>query len=440
VVIGSGAAGTSCARTLAAAGWRVTQADDDRWGGTCLWRGCIPKKSLYQSALTLRTVRDADRFGIKAEPSVDWQSVLAWKWHSQESYAGDQEALAAEHGIEVVKAKARFVSPDDVVLGDDVLTPDYIVVATGSRPVLLPIPGIEFADTSEGALHYPEVPASLAIVGGGFIALELAGIFASFGTKVTVLTRPHRILDMLDEDLADAAVLRLGTLGVRFVTGATVSAIKGQPGALALEVAGHDGTESEPFERVIVAVGRRPAVDKLDLEIADIETDANGAVIVDASLRSTNPKVWFVGDAAGGMMQTPVASHEGWAVAQSIDSGIPVPPDCTAVPITCFTIPQLATVGLSEQDAKSRKIPVDCSRITIGSTGAGIITGETDGFVRLVTSAETNLILGCQIAGSSAADLIYSAAIAMKAGMTGAELGNVLAVHPSFAEAVAWSG
>lgn len=441
VVVGSGAAGTACARALVAAGWRVTQADDDRWGGTCLWRGCIPKKSLYHSALTLRTLRDADRFGIRlCDPSFDWQSVLAWKWHSQETYAEDPEAIALSKGIEVVKAAARFLSPESITLGDTVHTPDHIVIATGSEAVMPAIPGIELADTSDNALRYAAVPGSLAIIGGGFIAMEFAGIFASFGSQVTVFVRGDRVLEALDEDLGRAAVMQLEQLGVRFVTGASVSAIDGTEGDLHLIFERTDGEKSFSAERVLMAIGRKPHIGHLDLEAGAIETDEKGRVVLDPFLRSTNPMVWFAGDAAGGIMHTPVANCEGRLVARSIDEAVPQHPDCSAAPVTCFTIPQLASVGMSEADAKAKDLEVTTSRIEIGSTGAGVIAAETGGFVKLVTRVDTGVIVGCQIASERASDLIFSAVVAMKAGMTGSDLAGVIAVHPSFAEAVAWSG
>jgi len=200
----SGAAGSACARYLARRDWHVVQIERDRWGGTCLWRGCIPKKALYHCAAVARGVRDADRFGIVAKDgSIDWQSVLAWKWHCQETFAGDQEGLAAGYGIELVHGEAHFVSPEAVAVGEKVYSADHIVIATGSEPVMPPIAGVELADTSEDALRYPAVPESLAIVGGGFIAMEMAGIYASFGTRVTVVTRPARVLEMLDPELAE---------------------------------------------------------------------------------------------------------------------------------------------------------------------------------------------------------------------------------------------
>lgn len=442
VIIGAGASGNACARSLSKAGWRVTQADNDRWGGTCLWRGCIPKKSLYHSASSLRAVRDSVQFGVSpASVGFDWQSVLAWKWHAQETYAGDQEAIARSYGIEVVHGRAKFAGPNAVQVNDDVYEADHVVIATGSEPVLPLIPGIEFADTSADALRYPELPASIVIVGGGFIALEFAGIFSAFGVDVTVITRPERILDMLDEELAETARKRLAEEGVRFHTGCTAKGIQGAEGALQVEAAHPDGTAaSYPCERVLMAVGRRPAVAGLDLAAGGITVDSSGRVVLDEFLRTTNPTTWCVGDAAGGQMHTPVASSHGAAVAESISGSEPVTVDDSLVPFTCFTYPELASLGLTEASAKAVGLEVVVSRIGSGSTGAGVISAETDGFVKLVASAQDSRILGVQVAGSAASDLIFSAATALRAGLRADELAAVIAVHPSFAEAVAWSG
>jgi pyruvate/2-oxoglutarate dehydrogenase complex dihydrolipoamide dehydrogenase (E3) component len=367
--------------------------------------------------------------------------VLAWKWHAQETYAGDQEAIASSYGIEVVHGSAKFVGPNAVQVNDDVYEADHVVIATGSEPVLPLMPGIEFADTSADALRYPELPKSIVIVGGGFIALEFAGIFSAFGVDVTVITRPERILDMLDEEFADAAQKRLAEEGVRFHTGCTVKEIRGAEGALQVEAAHQDGTvASYPCERVLMAVGRRPAIAGLDLAAGGVTVDSDGRVVLDAFLRTTNPTTWCIGDAAGGQMHTPLATSHGATVAESISGTQPVPVDDSLVPFTCFTYPQLASVGLTESSAEAAGHDVVVSRIGSGSTGAGVISAETDGFVKLVASAEDSRILGVQVAGSAASDLIFSAATALRADLRAGELASVIAVHPSFAEAVAWNG
>jgi len=442
LVIGSGAAGSAAARTLAARGWRVRVAERGRVGGICLWKGCIPKKSLYHSASLVRAMRDADRFGVEARDiGFDWQGVLAWKWHAQESYAGDQEASLRDRGIELVKGDAAFLSEDSVAIGDTVVTADAIVVATGSRPLGFDIPGAELADTSDDALRYPAPPASLLIVGGGFIAAEMAGIYASFGTAVTLVTRAPRLLDMLDSELADYAAAALDGLGVRIVTGATLTSIEGEVGALSAVVRGDDGAHvAFDAERVLQAIGRVPAIEGLHLDSAGIETDQKGHLVIDQYLRTTNPRVWAAGDVAGGMMQTPVANLEGRTVAASIDEGVPQHPDCASMPITCFTVPQLASVGFTEKTARDAGRDVVVKRTGLGDIGAGVVAGETHGFYKLVCERDTGRILGAQCAAHNASDLIYGAAVAIQAGLTSRDIGRTVAVHPSFAEVFYYDG
>lgn len=436
VVIGSGAAGRGAARSLAATGWTVTVVDRDRIGGTCLWRGCIPKKALYIAARAARDASRAAQFGVECDVRLDWQQTLAWKWHAQETFAGDQRALLEARGIRVVEGEARFLSADELDVGGERMAPDHVVLASGSVPAMPDVAGIELADDSDAALRYPELPRSLAIVGGGFIAMELAGIFASLGTVVTVLERGPRVLSMLDSELAAVACARLRELGATVRTSSTFEAVRGSAGSLGVEISTDGVAEQVSCERAIVATGRRPMIDGLALDLAGVESDESGHIVVDAFLRTTNPRVWACGDAAGGMMQTPVANMEGATVARSIDSGSPTAPDCSAVPVTCFTTPQLASVGLTEDAAAAAGIPASAHRITSDSIGAAIVDDERDFLTKLVIAEGDGRILGAQVAGPTASDVIYAAAVAIRGGMTAEQLQGVLGVHPSYAESL----
>jgi dihydrolipoamide dehydrogenase len=437
IVIGSGAAGSSAAKSLAKSGHRVTVIESDRVGGTCLWRGCIPKKSLYVAARAVRDARRADQFGVSCSNiRVDWPEVLAWKWHVQESYAGDQEALLTDRGIRIVRGEARFISEGQVRVGDEVLAADHFVIATGSAPVIPAIPGAALADTSESALRFPTPPRSLLIAGGGFIAMELAGIYASFGTRVEVVERGPRVLSMLDPALSHAATVRLAGMGVRIHPDSTLAEIaEDDDGLNARVVSGSNESRSIECERVLIAVGREPALDGLDLAAAGIELTERGHMVLDEALRTTNPRVWACGDAAAGMMQTPVASLQGRTVAESITTGSPRVADLSAVPVACFTTPQLATVGLTMAAAEKSGVQASLHRIDSDSIGAAIADDERDSFVQLVIGDSDGVVLGAQMAGPTASDSIFAAAVAIRARLTAVELQNVLGVHPSYAEA-----
>ena len=357
LVIGAGAAGRSAAKSLAASGYNVSVVERDRVGGTCLWRGCIPKKALYTAARAVRDARRAAQFGVDAgELTVDWPEVLAWKWHAQESFAGDQTALLEARGIRIVKGSARFVSAHEVLVGDETLSADHIIIATGSVPVIPQVPGAEKADTSVDALRYPAPPRSLAIVGGGFIAMELAAVYASFGTRVDVIVRGPRVLPMLDPALADVATARLD-----------------RPGRPLPHRLGHHRhhrrrgracREPHPARTPTTCDSSASACCSPSDGALRSTTwtwlpprsrlDDHGRLVLDDALHTTNPRVWACGDAAGGMMQTPVASLQGMTVARSIETDTRQVPDLCAVPVACFTTPQLATVGLTADEAEKQ--------------------------------------------------------------------------------------
>ncbi|NTW27973.1 MAG: NAD(P)/FAD-dependent oxidoreductase [Coriobacteriia bacterium] len=436
VVIGSGAAGRAAARSLASFGWNVTIAENDRVGGTCLWHGCIPKKVLYMAASSARDARRAAQFGVACEePRVDWQETLAWKWHAQETFAGDQKAALASRGITLIEGTAQFASDTEIEVGDRRIRFDHAVIATGAEPIMPTIPGIEFADSSAEALGYPELPESIAIIGAGFIALEFAGIFASLGSDVTVIARGDRILRALDDELADIARRRLSALGVKFLLQTATEAIVREGDGFGVRPTTQDGPETTVrCARVLSAVGRSPALGDLRIDAAGIVRNESGDLDLTAALQTSNPRVWACGDAVGRMMHTPVASMEGRLVAMSIETGTPIAPDYGVIPVACFTVPQLASVGLTQAEAEAEGIPMRVSRTLSPDLGAAVIDDERDTLTKLIIAEKDGRILGAQIAGPTASDSIFAAAIAVKAQMTAKQLRDVPGVHPSYAE------
>ena len=440
VVIGSGAAGTAAARTLAGGGWNVTVIERDRVGGTCLWRGCMPKKALYNAARARRNAERAEMFGLKESNEFDWQEVLAWKWHAQETYAGDQEAGFADRGIGLLKGEARFVAPDAVEVDGERITFDHAVIATGSTSVMPPVDGIELADTSDDALGYPEPPRSLLVVGGGFIGVELGTVYASFGTEVSIVTGADRLLEMLDEDVAAVAIRRLERMGVHIRTSCKLGELCGSSGAVTATYSdGSGAAHTATHERVLVATGRVPAVRGLDLAAAGVDTDERGHPVLDTSLRTSNERIRMAGDAAGGLMQTPVANYMGRTVAGSIVSGSPAIVDASLIPTCLFTTPQIAQVGLTEAAAAAVGIAVDVTRLPFDFLGAAVIEDERDGLIKLVFAEEDGRLLGAHIAGPTASDLIYAMAVAMRCGATRDTLRETVGIHPAYCEAVNWA-
>ncbi len=436
VVIGSGTAGTACARRLAESGLRVAVVENDRVGGTCLWHGCMPKKALYHAAETYLGAGNAEEFGISCGGrSLDWESVLAWKWHTQETYAGDPAEGLAKRGIELVRGTARFEAPRKVRVDDRLLEPTDVVIACGSAPTIPPIPGAETADTSENALHYPRPPQSLAIVGAGYIAFEFAAIYAAFGARVTMLARGERLLEGYDSEVVAVARRRLEGMGVEFRLGAPTAALACTDGTARVTL---DGGGTLDVERVLLATGRHPRVDELDPPAAGLALDERGHLVMDPLGRTSDPHVWVAGDARGGAMHTPLAKAEGLHVALAMLGEVTTPLDTAGLSTAVFTFPQLAMVGATEAQAQASGVPHLVHRQPIGATGAAVISDERDGLVKLI-AGEDGRVLGAHVAGPEAADLVYPYALAVRAGLTLEEIRETPGIHPAYAQAVEWA-
>ncbi len=467
IVIGAGTAGSQAARALGRAGRSVVLAERDIAGGTCLWRGCVPKKALYMAGRVLHQVRDSGIVSITAPPGtrettgrmaghggapkdLDWTRTRGRQAEVMRTYAGDQEAILRNAGVEVVHGAARFAAPDAVEIAGDVRRGAHILVATGARPVIPPIPGGELMDTSDDALFYDELPAALVVVGGGYVAMEMAAIYAAFGTEVRVLVRGERVLMGFDPECAQFVVdgLRARGADVRFRN--EVQEVRGAPGALTVVTVDGEGRERTfATERALAATGRRPDLGDLDLAAGGVKVDGRGRPLLDEDLRSTsNPRVWFAGDAAGGIQLTPVAGYEGRRVAEAILSGrhsggrhdagptgvIPPP----VIPSTCFTVPEVARVGLLESELAARGAPYKVARGGFEYTAQAIIRDERPGLVKLLFDGDDRLV-GGHLAGPSAGELIYALSIAVQAGATIADLQRARAVHPTLAEAISWA-
>ncbi len=277
----------------------------------------------------------------------------------QDTYAGDQEGILAGLGVKLVHGAARFVGPDEVQAGAEMYRPSHVLIATGSAAVKPPLPGFDLADTSDDALAYAHRPDSLAIVGGGYIAMELAGIYAAFGTRVTLVVRGAQVLKAFDPEAAAVAREALEGMGVTALMSTAVQSLEAGLGEYTLHVVDAQGREQAlSCERVLAATGRRPAIAYLDLDAGQVDVDEHGRPVLDESLRSTsNPRVWVAGDAAGGTALTPVAGLEGELVAQSILSDQPHPVDLSGMPSTYFTVPEVARVGLGEAELVTRGMP-----------------------------------------------------------------------------------
>ncbi len=437
-IIGAGPAGYSGALKAAREGKTVALVERDKPGGTCLNRGCIPTKALRQCADSLVAARGSGRFGVVlgGEPSFDYARAAEFRDEVTASLVKGVSGLIKAAKVKLVQGPGKIVKPGLVTVDSaegrvDIECLD-IVIASGSRPSDLPNVPIDEETTlsSEGALSLDHAPGSLIIIGAGVIGLEFADIFATFGSRVTVVEALPRVL--MNEDRASAKVVQkaLEKSGIKFMLGATVEDLEVGP-----EVkCALDNGETVSADKMIVSVGRRPAIGGLGLEEAGVET-ANGAVKVDGRGATSAPGIWAAGDAIGPPMLAHVAAHEMEVVIDNL-IGKHREFKLDAIPWVTFTRPEIAAVGLGEDKAREEKIPIKVGRFGYAAAGKAQCMGETEGFVKVVADPGTGRILGGSIIGAHASDLIAELSAAVQLGVTVHELAEVIHAHPTLSEMV----
>ncbi|GAB4338376.1 MAG: mercuric reductase [Dehalococcoidia bacterium] len=431
-VIGAGTAGLTVARLVAARGRRVALLERGRPGGDCLWTGCVPSKALIHAAAMAHATRRAHDFGVDATlDGVSWSRIRAHIERAQ-AVAGepDTPAAIAGYGVELLSGSARFVDPHTLDIDGRRLRARFIVIATGSRPTIPPIPGLSEAgfDTNESAFAWEALPASLAIIGGGPIGVELGQAFCRLGVRVSILEAAPRILPA-EEPSASAIVHRvLSGEGVTVHADVRVSRIeRASPGRRIFFECGAK-KHSLVTERILVATGREPNLDGLDLRTAGVQLDRRGRTVLDRKLRTSQPHIFCVGDAAGGLQFTDVAEDQGRTVANVINGRRFQSWSPSTVPRVTFTAPEVASVGLTEAAARDRWGPrVAVYDVPLAQVDRAVTAGTTEGFVRIVTRPGWNRfvpglrsLMGDEIAGATivaphAGDLLAPILMAMRA-------------------------
>lgn len=374
--------------------------------------------------------RRSGDLGIRhaASLALDWPAVIARKRSLVERWSRGKEASLREAGIEVINGPASFLSPEEIVAGERRVRAAKFVIATGSRPARpRAIDGLEHAMTSDELLDHPEIPGRLVIIGGGVIGLELGFCLARAGSRVTVLQDGPEILGDADEEMREVLLDVGRSLGMTFRTGVRVTRVRPDK---AVEAAREGGAAIYPADAVLVAAGRPPNTSRLNLEAAGVECTARGGVRVNEYLQSvTAARVYAAGDAAGGPQHTPTAWYEGRIAARNALRGNAEKTDYSVLPTTVFTIPALARVGLTEQEARGRGLRVKVNRTRVRDNPAAGVRGEEEGITKLIFEEGSEKILGVHMLGPRAEDLIGAAAVALKGGLRRNELA---AIHPVF--------
>jgi dihydrolipoamide dehydrogenase len=437
VVLGSGTGGYSCALRLAQLGKHVALVErDDRLGGTCLLRGCIPTKALLQSAAVLDAVNRSDDWGIKASGEPDWSQIQAFETKIVDKLVSGLTGLVKARKIDVVTGSGSIVPGPGVEVGGRTITAEDVVIATGSRPKLLP--GIERSDrviTSDEALWYGSIPSSAVIIGAGAIGLEFASFYRSMGAEVTLVEALPRIAPLEDEDVSKEIARAFRKRGIAAHAGATVQGVTETDDHVdvAFEAGGTATTVSADV--CLVAVGRGPVTDGLGAEAAGIELD-RGFVKVDGQLRTTLPHVWAIGDAAATPLQLAhVSITEGYAVAERI-AGTPVPEiDYAGIPRVTYCTPEIASVGLTEAQAIERGHNVDVERLNFQGVGKANIVGE-GGIVKIVAARDDGPVLGVHMVGPHVTDLIAESMLIVNWEAVPSEVAALIHPHPTLSEGV----
>lgn len=438
IVIGGGPGGYTAAIRAAQLGLRTALVERDAVGGTCLNRGCIPTKALIHAAERYEEMQECAAFGLGAEGvSFDYPAMCARRDQVVGQLREGVERLLKGNKVERITGTARILGPGRVQVGEEVLEGTNILVAVGARPALPPVPGLDLPGvlTSDDLLTGAAFYRRLAIIGGGVIGMEFAGLYQALGAEVTVLEALDRILPTLDRELSQNLSMLMKKKGVRLCAGARVERVERGPDGLVCTYTVKDRTETVTADAVLVATGRRANTDGLCAPEVDLGLE-RGAIPVDDRFQTCVPGIYAIGDAVKGSIQLAHAAAAQGINAVSILAGKEPPMDLSVVPSCVYVRPEMASVGRTEAQCKEAGIPVKTAKYLTGSNGRSLIAGAGRGFIKVVYDGESGVILGAQLLCERATDLVGEFASAVSRGETLEDMARVIRAHPTFAEAV----
>jgi glutathione reductase (NADPH) len=432
LVIGAGSAGVRAARIAAGYGAKVAVAEESRVGGTCVIRGCVPKKLLVYASHYGEDFEDAVGFGWSGpRPSFDWGRLIANKDKEIDRLNLAYKSTLAKAGAELIESRAELTGRNTILVGGRKVTAETILIATGGWPELPKLPGIEHAITSNECFHLEKLPERVVVVGGGYIALEFAGIFNGLGARTTVLYRGEQVLRGFDHDVRHFLQGELVKKGIDVHCRTHVAHIDKSPGALKVTL--EDGVAIE-CDQVLYATGRRPLTRNMGLDKADVALDDIGAIKVDGWSKSSAPNIYAVGDCTNRVNLTPVAIREGHAFADTVFGKKPWMVDHKDFPSAVFTQPPVATVGETEERARVKYGEIDIYRETFRPM-KHTMTGRSERtMMKLVIDRKSQAVVGAHMVGLDAPEIIQTLAIAVKLKATKQQLDQTIAIHPTAAE------
>ncbi|MDQ1157201.1 glutathione reductase (NADPH) [Sphingomonas sp. SORGH_AS 950] len=434
-VIGAGSGGTRASRVAAAHGARVAVAEEYRVGGTCVIRGCVPKKLLVYGAHFAEDLKDARRFGwqVPSECEFSWKTLRDNVLSEVDRLNGAYTNTLESHKVEIIQQRAVVTGPHSVRLADGTeKTADKILIAVGAHPAVPSCPGHEHGITSNEAFHLDSIPSRVLIAGAGYIANEFAGVFHQFGAHVTLINRSKDILRGYDLTIRDRLLQISMMKGIEFRFDATFEGIEKQAdGSLLVSMSNHAPIE---VDLVMFATGRLPNTHGLGLESAGVELDEHGAIKVDEDNRSTCDSIYAVGDVTNRVQLTPVAIREGQAFADTIFGNKPTRVDYDCIPAAVFSHPPMAGVGMTEAQAKQKLGSVRVYTSDFRPMKNVLAGRDERALYKMVCDGDTDRVVGLHMIGPDVPEIIQAAAVAVKAGLTKAQFDATVALHPTMAE------
>lgn len=437
-VIGGGSGGVRAGRVAASLGKRVAVAEEYRFGGTCVIRGCVPKKLFVYASQFHEHFEDAAGYGWQVgTPTFDWKALIAAKDKEIARLEGLYRRGLDTNGAEIIDSRAELVDAHTVriVATGKTVTAERIVIATGGAPNLhAALPGHELCISSNEAFDLPQLPRSILIAGGGYIAVEFANIFHGLGVQVTLIYRGKEILSRFDHDMRQGLHKAMVDKGIRILLTdviENVAKVEGDGGGL---IATTKNGETIAVDTVMLALGRDPNTRGLGLEAAGVALDERGAIIVDAYSRTNVPSIWALGDVTNRVQLTPVAIHEAMCFIDTEYRGQPTIPDHDLIATAVFSQPEIGTVGLSEEDAAQRYAEIEVYRAEFRPMKATLSGRAEKMIMKLVVDAASRKVLGAHILGHDAGEMVQLLGISLKAGVTKDDFDRTMAVHPTASE------
>ncbi|WP_422031991.1 glutathione-disulfide reductase [Roseovarius sp.] len=433
-VIGGGSGGVRAARVAAQGGAKVALAEEDHYGGTCVIRGCVPKKLMVFASEYPGQIEDAQAYGWKVEAGAfDWTAFRTRLHTELDRLEGVYRKLLSSNGVDTYDARATLEDAHTVKLSTgETFTAKHILLATGGRPVRPDLPGADEGLVSNDIFHLDTLPKSILIIGGGYIACEFAGILNGLGVEVTQFYRGAQILRGFDEEARGLIADEMIAGGIHLHLGTDIKRVEKTGDGY--RVTGTNGTE-HTFEKIFFATGRRPNTDGMGLEEAGVKLGRKGEVLVDEYSQTSVPSIYAIGDVTDRVNLTPVAIREGMAFVETVFNGNPTPVDHELIPTAIFTQPEFGTVGLSEEAAQEQE-PIEVYATSFKPMQQAFAGRSDRVLMKLIVSQASRKVLGCHIVAPGAGEMIQMAGIAVKMGATKEDFDRTVAVHPTMSEEI----